>query len=156
MRLYQQTTAQTYLRLKTTAFDRRSTRIQLVLTIDTTPQKQCRSRITKCAKITVRKNIVLILTRNPASIKSTYRTGRSSDLFRRSRLPSFHQWQRERSLKIPRSQRNGTHSNRHCSGFTPDSLFTFCDVQSLKAPCAMTKICKNLLICIQFPEKYCE
>lgn len=92
------------------------------------------------------KNIVLILARSPASIKSTYCTGRSSDLFRLSRLPSFHQWQRERQTNF-RNPRNGTHSNRHCSGFTPDSLFTFRDARSLKAPCAMTKIEKFFLGC---------
>jgi hypothetical protein len=52
------------------------------------------------------KNIVLILARSPASIKSTYCTGRSSDLFRLSRLPSFHQWQRERQTKFRSSEWN--------------------------------------------------
>jgi len=97
-------------------------------------------------KTTAKKNTVLILARSPASIKSTYCTGRSSDLFRLSRLPSFHQWQRERQTNF-RNPRNGTHSNRHCSGFSPDSLFTFRDAQSLKAPCAKTKIEKIFLGC---------
>lgn len=52
------------------------------------------------------KNNVLILARSPASIKSTYCTGRSSDLFRLSRLPSFHQWQRERQTKFRSSEWN--------------------------------------------------
>ena len=94
----------------------------------------------------LRKNIALILTRNPASIKSTYCTGRSSDLFRLSRLPSFSPVAKRATNSVPQS-RNGTHSNRHCSGFTPDSLFTLCDARSRKAPCAMTKLEKFFLGC---------
>ena len=59
----------------------------------------------------------------PAGTNRSKCTGRSSDSSRLSRLPSFRQWQRLQQTKTLH-ERVGIHSNRNCSGFTPDSLFT--------------------------------
>lgn len=136
-----------HLRLKTTTFSRHDTTdiaYGNLITRHLNFNVGCANQVLE--NLRLRKNIALILTRNPASIKSTYCTGRSSDLFRLSRLPSFSPVAKRATNSVPQS-RNGTHSNRHCSGFTPDSLFTFCDARSRKAPCAMTKLEKIFLGC---------
>lgn len=64
----------------------------------------------------------------PAGAIMQQRQGRSSDLFRRPRLPGRNQWQRVRQTSRPAQrgaeEKKGTHSSRYCSGFAPDSRFT--------------------------------
>lgn len=98
----QQDTTLNYLRLKTTVLRR------CLHFVRNLPMRKANAPTTlsdKVEKLRL-KNNVLILARSPASIKSTYCTGRSSDLSRLSRLPSFHQWQRERQNKFRSSEWN--------------------------------------------------